>query len=236
MKSVTWLCALLLNLAAFGAIEDTKEFQEIHGNGAYTVSQHADAEKRISRLEAELRDQVAFAVRINLATDAMMNIAEVNLRRKGFKKEADRIRREWPEHDGEIVRIVEKKGRDIGDFQPWSIWIAAVEAMIELKLGYQLAFTLRLTDLKDIAYDPAIVFSPCKYGLGEFEKHLYSDPKYRGLLPVVAYWTTNITCSIATFGAGVFFVCSPLSMLVELGVDKVLAPKLAPKIYQWACP
>lgn len=227
------ICILFvaLCLAAHG-----DDYTEIHGNGIYSTSQESQAEKHSKKLQRELEEGGLgrMAVRTNFALGGLFKVAVMNLKRRGYYEEANTIERGWRARDGEIVRL-QQEARDIGDFEPLMTWLAVAYEIIEFKLGYNLCYTLRITDLKTFNYTIPVVFKPCKYTLDDFTEHFVHDERYRGLCPVVAYWTTSITCSIATFGAGYFFICSPIAMLVELGFDKWAAPWLAPKIYNLAC-
>jgi hypothetical protein len=126
-------------------------------------------------------------------------------------------------------------GRNIGDFKPLSQWLAGVYDKIEAALGHEICYALRLSDIKTINYAIPVVFSPCDEGEIEFELHFIHDPNYRGLAPVVTYWVTVITCDVATYGAGTFFICSPIGMVTEFAMDRWVAPKIAPKLYDLIC-
>lgn len=213
------------------------DYTEIHGDGHYSEDQNYQARigaRRIGR-DFERRKFRAMAEHGNRALSAIFKIGTLNLDRKGFHKEAEDLRNGWKQYDGELQRIVAKRNRDIGDFEPISKYLAAAYEILEYKLGYQLCYTLRLSDLKSLNYGLKEVFNPCPHTEKDFEDHFVHDAKYRGVAPVVTYWATIITCSIATYGAGYFFVCSPIGMATEWLMDKKIAPKIAPKIYSWAC-
>ncbi len=233
---------LLLCLSVFSTLsladENDPLYTEIHGNGIYTTAQKSDGEKRAEKIARDLERGGLFrlAQRTTTALRGIYQIGISNLRRKGYRAEADQLQRDWDTVvSTEIMRVLNKKNRDIGDWEPLSIKLALAYELLEYKLGYQICFALRLTDLKSLNYGIPVVFQPCEYGLSEFHKHFVHDDRYRGVAPLVSYWTTVISCSIMTAGAGYFFICSPLGMAVELGMDKVVAPWLAPKIYNLAC-
>lgn len=218
-------------------LQPDEAWTEIHGNGVYTTAQRQDAEKRAARIARDFDERhfVAMADHTNLALRALIKIGYLNLRRNGYRAEAEKLRAGWQKFDGELVRIVSNPNRDIGDFEPLSAYLAMAYEVLEYKIGYKLCYILRLTDIKTLNFGIPVVFSPCKHTLNDFCEHFIHDEKYRGVAPVVTYWVTVITCSIATYGAGYFFICSPIGMLTELTMDKAVAPWLAPKIYNWAC-
>lgn len=219
------------------AISSGDDFTEIHGDGVYSTSQKNEANRRLKTIERDFEKHglKGMAERTNAALGAVIKIGVMNLKRHGYSKEATEIQNGWKLHNGELQRLVANPGRDIGDFEPLNKYLAIAYFILEQKLGYDLCRTLRLSDIMTLNFCIPVVFAPCKYGESEFTKHFVHDDKYRGLAPVVAYWVTSLTCSVATFGAGYFFVCSPIGMLVELGTDRVVAPALAPKIYGWSC-
>lgn len=234
---VAWAAAPCLNdLQCYRDMDP--QWVEIHGNGVYTTAQKDQASRRLAAIEKDMKkgDPAAMAERANMAMRGIFKIAVLNLRRHGHYLDANEVERGWKGLDGELQRIVKAGGRNIGDFGPWSEKLAILYLIIETKLGYQLCYTLRLTDIATFLYTPEVVFHPCKYGRTEFGLHFIGDdPKYRPFFSTTVYWVSNITCSIATFGAGTFFICSPISMLVEMGAENVVAPKLGEFIYDKAC-
>lgn len=232
------LLVLTLCTAAFADITQDPDFIEIHGNGVYTTQQKTQAEKRLAAIEKDFRggDKVAMAERANVALRAIFRIAVLNLKRHGYYADAYEVERGWRGIDGELVRLAKSGGRDIGDFEPWSQKLAILYLIVENRLGLKLCQVLRITDIATLLWTPPVVFHPCKYGRSEFLIHFADgDPRYGSFMPVVSYWVTNITCTIATFGAGYFFVCSPLSMAVEWSAEKVVAPRLGDFIYNKSC-
>lgn len=215
-------------------------YTEIHGNGIYTVAQRGKAQRKLNAFRREIEEGrfLRLAQRSEHAIDGMIRIAKMNLRRKGHHQYADQLGREWEQHRGMLIVLslnIGYNNRPIGDYAPLSEWLAgAVDKIIEL-LTWDIAHALRLTDLATLNYGLRYVFTlVCEHGVGEFLNHFADDPKYRAVFPVVAYWVASITCSIATFGAGYFFICSPIAMLVEFGASKI-APPLGEKIHGWAC-
>lgn len=234
----TFLLALLSCFTATADITQSPEWVEIHGNGQYTTAEYGAAERRLKSIEKDFQRDglIGMAERTNTALRGLMKIAVMNLKRKGHYETAREVENGWRSIDGDIISIVSMDDRDITHFEPWSQTLALLYIAIEFKLGYQLCAILRLTDIATYVWTPVVVFNPCRYGKTEFLIHFAgNDPKYGSFAPVTSYWLTNIACTIATFGAGYFFVCSPLGMLVEIGMEKVVAPRLGEFIFDRAC-
>lgn len=232
------LLSLVFSLYALGGIESSPEYVEIHGNGQYTVSQQSKANSRLRSIERDFeRDgMIGMAERTNAALRGLMKIAVLNLKRKGHYDTAREVENGWREIDGEIISIVSTTNRNITDFAPWSETLALLYMAILNKLGPQLTAILRIDDLVTFAWTPTVVFDPCRFGKTEFLLHFAgNDPKYGSFMPVTSYWLTNISCTVATFGAGTFWICSPLAFLVEMGAEKVVAPRLGEFIFDRAC-
>ena len=215
-------------------------YEEIHGNGTYTVSERWKAKTKVRMIKDELESGglLEFADHSERALDAMIYIAKKNLRYYGFEFHANKIEREWESHKGSIMMLalnLGKENRPIGDYQPLSEWLAGVVDTLIEKLSWDVVHALRLTDISSLNYGLRYIFvQPCSNGLSEFNYHFADDPKYRAVFPVVARWSASITCNLATFGAGIWWLCGPVSMLVEFGASKI-APGLGERIYGWAC-
>lgn len=235
MRLFLFLSLVIANVGYSSISED--QWTEIHGSGVQTKEEKEVSNKRADRIAREIYEDkmVVLARKTDRSLAAIIDIGTRNLRLRGYKKEATELQSGYYKLTHFVEKTVLKGVRDIGDFEPLSKYLAVAYEVLEYKLGYQICYTLRLTDIKSLNYAIPVVFHPCKFGLSEFELHFVHDIKYRGLLPVVSYWTTVITCSIATFGAGYFFVCSPLAMGVEFAMDRWVAPALAPKIYNLVC-
>lgn len=219
-------------------MDQSPEWIEIHGNGIYPVSTEKDAEIRAQKIASEIEssDMRALAKRTDQAIAMLIKVGVLNLRKRGFYKDADWMESQQKLHRNEVQRLVESSSKSIGDFEPISYFLAVAYETLEMRLGYQICYMTRLSDIKSLNFCIPVCFRPCRYPLSEFELHFIHDELYRGLAPVIAYWGTLIPCSIATFSMGIIFpVCSPLAMAVELVMDRALAPYLAPKIYSLVC-
>lgn len=199
-----------------------------------TTQEMKQVENQVQDLEKSLNSFYRVAERSNLAIRAIVKIAAINLRANNFYKEAIEIEELWGRFDGQLVDIALNK-RDIGWFEPLSDTLAIIYEIIEQKLGFEMCHALRLDDLKTINFGLHVAFRPCIYGFDEFYKHMADDPKYRALLPVISYWATVISCTVATHAIGYFFVCSPIGWAIERVVENRIAPKITFKLYQLAC-
>lgn len=248
MRNHIVVAILFLSSLSLSAQVTQAQYEEIHGNGNYSSQDRSLANRKARVFQNDVTDIDALAQKTDAAIDGILHIAYLNLKRNGFDDEAKQIRSEWMnDHKGEIERIISSRlyrgTWDIGDFAPLSKWLDSVETKVETLLGYQLAFALRVTDLKTLNFGIPVVFNPCKYGMTEFECAFCGDSHcdnadthpYRGVVPVVAYWAVAITCDIATYGAGYFFICSPIAQLVSWDVDKYIAPKLFTPIFNDVC-
>jgi hypothetical protein len=150
------------------------------------------------------------------------------------KKDADKLLNEW---ENQYSFFLEQRG--ITDHKPLSEWLASVTKMLELKLGHDAMHALRLDDLITINYAIPVVFS-CIDDVSELEYYLHfvddSTPVhgYRGLGPVVAYWTTFFVCTGYTWGTG-FLYCSPIAMGVEYIAKEAVCPALNKPLWKLSC-
>lgn len=227
------LILFIISTALFASDYD-KVYQEIHGDGTYSHEQVTESKKILKTLEPEIRSLERLSILSNTAIRAMIKIGTKNLRKKGHILKAKQIERDWKRLDGRLIQIAIGY-RNIGDFEPLSNWLDDTYEVFEEKLGLQVCEILRLTDIKTFNFGLRVVFRPCLYGEDEFYKHFVQDNKYKGVAPVASYWATNLSCAIATYSVGYFFICSPLGILVEMGVKNKLAPWAAPKIYDAEC-
>lgn len=147
---------------------------------------------------------------------------------------------------------------DMGDHKPLSEKLALFYMVLEAKLGHTLCEFLHLTDINVINFTIPVVFHPhqsevwCQETLrmnpndsceAEYKRHFAGTlwqktqdpnakpPLHDGLVPVVAYWITWGVCEVATYGTGWFLVCTPVGDLVEIAVERYVAPPLSDKLY-----
>lgn len=173
----------------------------------------------------------------SMSVHAITNIVKVSsleLRKKGHRETAEMIEVIWKHYDDKLLDLGMGK-RDIGWFEPISDGLSLIYELTEQQLGYDVCHALRIDDIKTINHALRVAFQPCYYGLDEYYKHMVKDPKYRGLLPVLTYWTVVIGCSYATYGIGYVIICSPAAYVIEKVVQNRIAPKVVNRIYEAAC-
>lgn len=220
------LIALILASQVCLAIEEEPVMQA----GEPEISKRT--EEKASKFEKDVRAG-RLKARTNAALNAMVRLGAYQLKRKGYKKESAQLIKEWEKQwDGYLLLE-----RGIGDHKPLSAWLAEKTAMLEFLLGKEVMRALRLSDLITINYALPVVFS-CVDNVDEFEyaNHFVDDLDngYRGLGPVVVYWTTFFSCVGFTWGSG-FLFCSPIAMGTEWITLSFIAPKLNRPLWKWAC-
>lgn len=191
-------------------------------------------EEQLVEAGFEINDFYDLAVHANSSITNIVKLSAFKLRRKGYPETAQMIEAIWRHYDGRLIDLA-LGSRDIGWFEPISDALALIYDLTESKLGYDVCHALRIDDLKTINFALRVAFRPCYYGFDEYFKHMVVDPKYRGLLPVLSYWSIVIGCSYATYGIGYPFICSPAAYVIEKVVQNRIAPKVADKLYNLAC-
>ncbi len=223
---------------------DDPLFEEVQGNGIYQTSDYAASSNRTESLRARWTQggMDTMARDVNKALGGLMGIAARNLRYRGYTQDATDMEQGWREMDGEVIRLAKAYGeRRITDYQPLSTYLAIAYMILEEKLGYDICRALRLDLICTFNYTIKYIFTqPCAGGEAEFfSEFVHDDPTvfhpYEGLAPATSYVLTTIGCDVATFGAGVFWICGPIGMLVEFGMNKVVAPKLSPVLFNRIC-
>lgn len=185
------------------------------------------------RADLENPDAAKLAARLDFAVDRMVALAVKRLKRKGHDEAAARISTEWNEKwAGFLPALVLTEG--LGDYNPYSQWLADLYQELEDLLGEELCRLLHLDDLRTINFAVPIVLAmhdvlgPVEIDVAEYELH------WTPLAGVCAYWTTWVACTVATWGAGaVAFVCTPAGMLSETVTIKWIAPPLADNAYRF---
>ena len=232
---------IALCLAAHG---NTSMYEEVQGNGIYSVAEENDASRRVQKLidvwqKGGMRKMAQDTDR---AVDGIMKIAIRNLRHRGYSVEAKEMEQGWLANRGQVEQLL-NSGRDrkITDFEPLSTFLATAYWKLQELLGYEICRALHLDLILTFNYTIKYVFSfMCANPEQEFYWHFVGDDPaivhpYRGLAPSVAYVLTTITCEVATFGAGIYWLCGPLGMLVEYSMTKWGAPWLSPRVFSMVC-
>lgn len=218
MKLVT---LLILILSFTGqAMEDTRDKTQI--------------ERQLYQAGFKMDDFYQLAYHSNESITNIVKLSAFRLRRKGHDETAGMIEAIWRHYDGRIIDLA-LGNRDIGWFEPISDAIALIYELTEQKLGFDVCHSLRIDDLKTINYALRVAFRPCFYGYDEYFKHMVKDTKYRGLIPVLSYWSIIIGCSYATYGIGYPFICAPSAYIIEKVVENKIAPKAVDALYNLAC-
>lgn len=199
------------------------------------------AEAAVAQMQQEAQTLVGFVTYSQKAIDAIMKSVVSSLRWKGSWKLASELETGWAQWADQLVPMARAHQthlgiRNIGDFEPFHQWLSDAYEQIEADLGYPHCYSQRISDLKTINHGLVVVFKPCDYGYEEFYKHFATnDPKYRSLLPVVAYWGTLLGCYAGSYGTGAILVCGGAAQIAESMVNQSVAPMLAPRIYESAC-
>lgn len=189
-------------------------------------------EKLSNEIKAEIENE-RLAPQVDKAVKAIIDTTVMALRHKGYKKDADAIEQEfYDKFDGFVTNHVSIRG-DIGDYAPWSQFLADVHEKAHDRLGDVLCKFIHVHDLFIVTYSVPVVFSPSDYDLQTYQNHFTGihvlGPvwEHYGLAPVIVYWTVNIACNVGTYAAGAaFFGCSILASVAEDAFGIYVSPKL----------
>lgn len=187
--------------------------------------------KEISSFEHDLRnlDRTKLAARADRAIGQIIKLAVWKLKRTGHHQEANRIRQEWEgQYKGFLVL-----NQGIGDYKPLSEWLAGVYMIAELLLGVETCEFLHLDDIKIINFTIPVVFAmhdvlgPVEIDRAEYGLH------FNPFAGVVAYWGVWAGCTAATWGSGMFLICTPAGMGSEYLMLHQIAPMFAGSAYRF---
>ncbi len=182
------------------------------------------------RQDFESGDRVALAVRTNKAIDALVRVAVRQLDKKGFNRDADRIAVEWSmRYDGALVKSVTMG--DLGDHAALSGWMQIVYLLLEAKLGTPLMEILHLDDLNVLNLAIPVVFHMDIIDDAESIDGPEYGRHFEPFAGVLAYWTTWIGCEVATWGGGLFIICTPAGMAAEFVTVNWIAPHFSPMLW-----
>lgn len=219
------------------------------------VFNHRPAQRMVEdKLEsgriAELADE---------AFDAMFARAALELRERGHDAEADQLQAEWTgTYRGTLGARAAPE--DVGDHAPFSEWLQTQYAMLEALLGVEVMDFTHLRDIWVANFTLPVIFDPnqssewcaeyeAEWDDGcakEYERHAAGTHwvpgagdddgatayRHGGLFGVFAYWATYGACTAATWGAGVFGVCGAAGSVVQIGVERWVAPPVAARIWE----
>jgi hypothetical protein len=205
-------------------------------------------EKKVQKLVEQIEDGELGDL-TDRAISRLIKYAAGQMYRKGFKKQAKQIVKEYNKsYDGYVARLSKKSiFTNIGDHKPLFDWLAITYEQIEHALGFAQCEKLHLTDLKTLNYGLPVVFRPCDFDMGEitdpriteYRRHFSGKcdgELYHGVAPVVTYWTTELICGTASWGAGSFLACLPIAEGAEYIMQKYFAEKLSDSVFKMACP
>lgn len=148
-------------------------------------------------------------------------------------------------------------GYDMGRHAPASAWVAEWYAQVEARLGVTVCEFLHLRDVYVINYGWPVVTnayaatawclelapSPGDSCAAEYGRHFtgtkwqalpdpYADPiDHWGVLPVAAWWVTEVACEVGLWGADGSFLCGSAASVVEIATARWVAPPIAKKIW-----
>lgn len=188
------------------------------------------------------------------AFDAMFRFASRHLKETGHQADGDRLLREWT---GNYYNVVMGYFDDVGDHAPLSEWVAQWYAVLEADFGVEFMELSHLRDIWVLNYTIGVVFNPkaaeqwCSEQLAKYPqdtcekeygrhfigtKYMDNDPLatavlHHGFSGIVSYWVTWAACEAATYGTGFFIICGPIAMVVEDGIELIVAPGVSRKIW-----
>ncbi len=235
------LLVVLFLALCLAAHADDSLYEEVQGNGVFEVSLAESKADTLARTwQSKGSRQMAYDT--NRALGAILKIAARNLRYRGFGDDAKYLEEGWKRLDGEVIRLNEARlTRRITDYAPLSSYLAVAYFILEEKLGYEICRALHLDLIQSFNYTLRFIFvEPCVNGEKEFFYHFVADDDavfhpYKGLAPATSYLLTAIGCNVATFGAGIFWLCGPLSMGVEYVMTHAIGPAVSPKLFNAIC-
>lgn len=224
------VCLVMTVLKTSVAVAEPAEGEEPVMTSSY-MEISPKTEKMADKFESDVK-RGRIKQRTNAALNAAIRLAAYKLKRVGHKKEADKMIYEW-EHQYSLVL----EGRGIGDHKPLSNWLAEKTAMLQFILGKEVMHALRLDDLITINYAlPVVISCVDNVDLEEYGNHFVEDLDngYRGLGPVVVYWTSFFSCMSFSWGVG-FLGCAPIALGSEWLTLNFVAPRLNPVLWNLAC-
>lgn len=220
----------LLSSLSLGAVLPVMD-KEPSNYGKEHTEKSARTKKYAQRFTAS--QKTALATNADSGLDSIIGWAVTNLSRNGFQDEANELKAEWPQHKGELSRLVAMKGQ--GDHKPLSQFIAKWYAILEMTLGRDLMNATRLSDLAVFNYCiPVVIFCEDNVGIGDYSDHFTKDyliPR-EGLEPVVTYWASFAACEVLSAGS---FFCGPIAAGAEWFSVNLIAPALNKPAWELIC-
>lgn len=220
---VSWVLFLLV-LASCGTQPKKEEPASQVSAQGFAAKHHRD---RNMAEALDAGDRQRQNVLIDQTVDGLVRMATAELRQRGHKDEAVK----WETSYHANIENYWQRMNDIGDHRPWSDWLDAFYAALQLTLGDQVCHALHLDDIWTINYAIPVVFDPTNKLWDEHEYSLHFIP----FCGVVGYWTTYIGCAIGTWGSGaITLVCTPIGMIARRIMVNHIAPPLSDRVYERA--
>lgn len=175
--------------------------------------------------------------RVTYALEVLLNRASVELKKKGYKYEADQMMSEWrTKHKRTFLLYATASLRDIGDHAALNQFLGDKLKMLELILGTATMKATHLSDLYTFIFTPPIVFRPASFPMDgvsgeridEYRRHFNEGGAYYGLVPVSLYWIATGACLVGTSGIG-SILCGAAATVGE----KLFATFIGPKLSDW---
>ncbi len=159
------------------------------------------------------------------ALDGMIAEGTDRLRAKGHNAEADKIGQDWAYRYHDFL----VQSYDVGDHAAIQ-WLYDVWHTLDSILGTNVMKMTHLDDLWEFAYTIPVVFNCLDHvDSPEYQKHFVM---FAG---ATSYWVAMGVCAGALFGTPYAIICSPVGDVCEKVMDRWIAPKISPKVWDKVC-
>ncbi len=174
---------------------------------------------------------IDLAERTDRALGAMLELAEMKLRRHGERRLAAAIDHDWhTRYQGHLIDSA--AGPEyLGDHAAWSTWLASVSDKLDAILGPVIMSATHLEDIRTVNYAVPVALHLSVIGNDVIDEAEYGR-HFEPLAGVMAYWGVWISCELVTMSSGWFIVCTPAGMIAKIVTVDYLAPKFTPSLYQ----
>lgn len=165
------------------------------------------------------------------AIDVIVNRGIGILERRGFEKDASRLRAEWTEQF--LNGTASLDALDLGDHRPLSRWLVRFYRALQSRLGEEVLTTFHLDDINTMNFAIPVTFHP---NGDPHSKESWDSLEYsRHFVPfsgVVTYWLSLEGCRLALQDHPVMSrYCGVVAMVLRRGMEMKIAPKLSDFIY-----
>lgn len=181
----------------------------------------------IKKLRA-VEDLRTVAARADFTTAAIIRLGVWALKRNGHTIIAEKIAVERLSFEKYYENtVLYGSTKDLGDHDPYSVWLSVVYEILLFKLGQEMMEFLHLDDIKIINFGIPVVFNPeIAFNQKDYMQH------WNPFWGVVAYWSVWGACQVGTSGTGWFLVCTPAGMVGEYTTVRWIAPPVGKRIYE----